>query len=156
MKKIHARLLGLALAGAMLCAPMARAANDTFNINGLPFFTSVPGGFLPAFAAYFPNGLGGPTNPLTVAPPVPATLYNVPATLSASAAALPSQALVNGLTCYPNSANVGTNYWGGTGLTTSNGVPMIAGQPFAVATNNSSAVYILGANTTDTVRCVGN
>ena len=32
---------------------------------------------------------------------------------------------------------------GGTGLTTSNGVPMIAGQPFAVATNNSSAVSIL-------------
>jgi hypothetical protein len=66
MKTIHPRLGALALAAALLCAPLARAANDTFSVNGLPFLTSVPGGYLPAFAAYFPNGLGT-TTPLSVA-----------------------------------------------------------------------------------------
>jgi hypothetical protein len=63
MKIIHA----LAVAAALLRAPLARAANDTFSVNGLPFYTAVPGGYLPAVAAYFPNGLGSPAAPLSVA-----------------------------------------------------------------------------------------
>ncbi len=137
---------------ALVLASPSIAANDVVYINGLPLFVStINSGAVQAVAVYTPANA-----PLSVATPVPTTLNNVPATLSTSAAALPSQALVNGLTCYPSSANTGTNYWGGTGLTTSNGVPMLPGKPFAVATNNANVVYILGTNTTDTVRCVGN
>jgi len=95
--------------------------------------------------------------PLPVASANPGALYNVPATLATTAAALPGQALVNGVVCYPGAANAGTNYWGGVGLTASNGVPMIAGKPFAPpGITNANEVYILGTNTSDTVRCVGN
>jgi hypothetical protein len=46
----------------------------------------VPGGYLPAFAAYFPNGLGQPTNPLSVAGKTSTTTATI-VTLSAATSA---------------------------------------------------------------------
>ncbi|HEY8098914.1 MAG TPA: hypothetical protein VIE65_22855 [Methylobacter sp.] len=79
MHKHSLAVLALVLA---LCAP-ARAANDSFVINGLPFITAVPGGYLPAFAAYFPNGLGT-TTPMSVANGFPPTNSPVTGTFGAS------------------------------------------------------------------------
>ncbi len=56
-----------ALAGALSLALMALpadAANDAFAVNGAALSATAAGGYLPAFAAYFPNGLGTTANPL--------------------------------------------------------------------------------------------
>jgi len=51
-----------ALALALMSAP-AYAANDVFTVNGASIAATAPGGYLPAVAAYFPNGLFSSSNP---------------------------------------------------------------------------------------------
>jgi hypothetical protein len=51
-----------ALALALTTAP-AFAASDAFTFNGAPIFAQAAGGYLPAMAAYFPNGLFSAANP---------------------------------------------------------------------------------------------
>lgn len=77
-------------------------------------------------------------------------------TVTTSAASLPNQALVSGVVVKALSANLATVYVGPTGLTTANGYPLAAGEAISFAVANADAIYVLGANTTDTVAFGGS
>lgn len=82
-------------------------------------------------------------------------------TLTASVAALPSHAYVNGVTCSAGTANTATIFVGGSGVNTTvgtggTGYPLGPGQSIAYAVNNSNLLYIIDTNTSDTLACTGN
>jgi hypothetical protein len=86
----------------------------------------------------------------------PAAIYSAAQTASLSAAALPSQALVNGVILTANAANTGTIYIGPAGVSTSTGYPLAAGQSLSYAVQNLSAISMIGVNTTDVLNFTGN
>jgi hypothetical protein len=86
----------------------------------------------------------------------PVTISAGQQTLTASAAALPSQALTNGVVLTALATNNGTVYVGPSGVTSSTGYPLNAGQSVAYAVTNQSAIFIIGTNTTDKVAFTGN
>jgi hypothetical protein len=96
------------------------------------------------------------SNPLTTGSAVPSAIIANSQTVTTSAAALPSNALTNGVVLTAGSANAGTVYVGPAGVTTSTGYPLVAGQSISYAVSNTSAIYVLGVNTTDTVKFTGN
>lgn len=85
-----------------------------------------------------------------------ATIYSGQQTATASAAALPSQALANGIVVTAKIANTGTIYIGPSGVTSSTGYPLVAGQSISYAVANVSSIYILDSVTTDGVAFTGN
>ncbi|MBB4199026.1 hypothetical protein CCR94_08035 [Rhodoblastus sphagnicola] len=106
------------------------------------------------------NKLGASSNPMNVQGAIssanPSTVFAFRQTATLSAAALPSQVVVNGVVCTALSANTGTIYVGGVGVTTSTGYPLVAGQSISYAATNASAIYMIGTNTTDVLACTGN
>lgn len=124
-------------------------------------------------SAQFPTTLGAKTgaNSLSVVPasdgfpvqvPSPATAgatISFRQTATASAAALPTNTLTNGMFCGVMGTNTGIIYVGGSGVTTSNGFPLAVGGPFSgiqLGGNNSNLSYIIGSNLTNVLVCVGN
>ncbi len=77
-------------------------------------------------------------------------------TSTASAVALPSNALTNGIVCTAASTNTGTAYLGGSGETTSTGYPLAAGYSISYGVNNSNLVYLIGSDTSKVIACTGN
>lgn len=100
------------------------------------------------------------SNPLPVtgsfSAAVPSTIISGQQTLTTSAAALPSNTLQNGATLLALPTNTGTVYFGPSGVTISTGTPLTAGQSVSLAISNTSAIYIIGTNTTDKVAFTGN
>lgn len=125
--KTQARLGALALALlALLCAPIARAANDSFTVNGLPFITSVPGGYLSAFAAYFPNGLGTSINPFWI---------------TGSIGSTSSAAITNPSGCSISMTSATTAYGAGQLVANSATAGSVANSSFAIA-NAAGGAFI--------------
>ncbi len=93
---------------------------------------------------------------VNVATTQPSTIASGQQTTTTSAAALPSQALVNGIVITAASANTGTVYVGPSGVTSSTGYPLAAGQSISYAVANLSAISIVGTNATDVVAFTGN
>ena len=89
-------------------------------------------------------------------PSNPATAYSGQQTLTLSAAALPSQALVNGIVLTAKTSNTGTVYVGPAGVTTATGYPLIGGQSISYGVTNLNALYVIGTNTSDVVTFTGN
>ena len=85
-----------------------------------------------------------------------AAIYSGQQTCAASAAALPSQTLANGVVVTAKSTNTGTVYVGPLGVTSSTGYPLAAGQSISYAVANLSSVYIVDSVTTDAVAFTGN
>jgi hypothetical protein len=74
-----------------------------------------------------------------------------------------SEIAVEAILIFADSLNTGTIYVGGTGVTSSNGIPLTAGQELPIYTDRShgatadidmSTVYINGDNTGDKVRII--
>jgi hypothetical protein len=102
------------------------------------------------------GGLGTSGAPLNTQPANPSTIYSNQQTATTTAAALPSQALTNGVVLTAGSSNTGTIYIGPSGVTTSTGYPLAAGQSVSYAVSNLNAIYMIGANTTDVLAFTGN
>lgn len=86
----------------------------------------------------------------------PSSIYSAAQTSSLSGAALPSQALVNGVILTANAVNTGAIYIGPAGVTAANGYPLAAGQSVSYAVQNLSAISMIGVNTTDVLNFTGN
>lgn len=87
---------------------------------------------------------------------LPAAPYAGQQATTASAAALPSQALVNGIVVTAMAANSGTVTVGATGVTSASGYQLSAGQSISFAVANANSVFIIGQNTTDRIMFAGN
>ena len=74
----------------------------------------------------------------------PTTIYSAQQTVTASAVALTSQALSNGLVIKAKSSNAGTVYVGPSTLTTANGYALAPGESISYGVTNASAVWIVG------------
>ena len=97
------------------------------------------------------------TNPLFVAPATaPSAIYSGQQTATTSAAALPSQAFVNGVILKSIVGNTGTIYIGPSTVTTSHGYPLTAGEAISYSIANSSTIYMIGTNATDKLAITGN
>lgn len=115
----------------------AQAVSDAY-----PLPTKVAGG-----SAANPNGN-------------PSTIYADQQVVTASAAALTAQALVNGIAITAKSTNTGKVFVGGAAVTTTddgtgNGYPLSAGQSVTLSVSNASAIYIVGT-LNDIIYLVGN
>jgi hypothetical protein len=83
-------------------------------------------------------------------------IYSGQQTATTSAAALPSQAFVNGVILKSIVGNTGTIYIGPSTVTTSNGYPLTAGEAISYSIANSSTIYMIGTNATDKLAITGN
>ena len=72
------------------------------------------------------------------------------------AVVLPTQALVNGVVIKALSTNVSAIYLGPSGVTTATGYPLFAGESISYGVTNLNAIYLIGANTTDSIAYTGN
>jgi len=86
----------------------------------------------------------------------PSAIYSGQQTATTSAAALPSQAFVNGVILKSIVGNTGTIYIGPSTVTTSNGYPLTAGEAISYSIANSSTIYMIGTNATDKLAITGN
>jgi len=101
---------------------------------------SNPAGAIPSWQAAVPGGV--------------ATTFRQ--TTTTSAAALASHAFSSGFTVKALSTNAAIVYVGGSGVTSSTGYPLSAGDSISYTLANSGSVYIVGGNTTDVVAVTGN
>lgn len=102
---------------------------------------------------------GSPIDTSTPVPTVdanPTTIASGQQTATASAVALPAQALVNGVVLKSLSTNTGTVYVGPSGVTAATGYPLGPGEAISYAVTDRSAVFIIGSNITDIVAFTGN
>lgn len=86
----------------------------------------------------------------------PATIYTAQQTATSSAVALASQALVNGVVVTALSTNTNTVYVGPSGVTSSTGYPLIAGQSISFGVTNTDAIYIIAPTGSPVVSVAGN
>ena len=86
----------------------------------------------------------------------PSTIYSYQQIATTSAVALPSQALVNGITLTALGTNTQSIYVGPSGVTTSTGFPLSPGQSSSYAVTNLNAIYMIGQNTADVLAFTGN
>jgi hypothetical protein len=98
----------------------------------------------------------GVTNAVAITAINPSTIYSGQQATTTSAAALPSQALVNGVIIKAKTTNTAVVYVGPSGVTTSTGYPLAAGEAISYGVTNLSTIYIIGANTSDGVSFTGN
>lgn len=98
-----------------------------------------------------PVGPSG-TNPNTN----PATVYTAQQTATSSAVALASQALVNGAVVTALTTNTVTVYVGPSGVTSSTGYPLTAGQSISFGVTNTNAIYIIAPTGSPVVAVAGN
>ena len=85
----------------------------------------------------------------------PTTIYSAQQTVTASATALSSQALSNGIVIKARSTNTGTTYVGPSSLTTANGYALLPGESISYGVTNANAVWIVGT-ASDVVYVTGN
>jgi hypothetical protein len=120
---------------------------------------------------HFQNPDNETVTPVSASAPLPTTLAGGSAsnpnanpsgpftgqqTVATTAAALPNQALVNGVAVQALSTNTQTVYVGGSGVTSTTGYPLAAGQAISFAVANADSVYVLGQNATDVVAFAGS
>jgi hypothetical protein len=98
----------------------------------------------------------GVTNAVAITAINPSTIYSGQQATTTSAAALPSQALVNGVIIKAKTTNTAVVYVGPSGVTASTGYPLAAGEAISYGATNLSTIYIIGANTSDGVSFTGN
>jgi hypothetical protein len=149
--------LNMAIIAALLAMAIpASAANDTVTVNGATYTnTGVQQGFPPPVTVYFPNGMFGPTNPVTVIPnnqpvgtanftgPAPVTVTTSPTLLVAARTGAPGIGRVGvGVIC------AATVALGGSGVTFAGAPQLPVGNSITLYT--TAAVYAIatGASTT--------
>jgi hypothetical protein len=86
----------------------------------------------------------------------PSLIYSGQLTLSTSAAALPNHALMQTLTITAGNTNTGKVFIGPSGVTSSTGYVLSAGGSVSLTVSNSNVIYVLGANTSDTISWIAN
>jgi hypothetical protein len=91
---------------------------------------------------------------------IAASIYSDQQVVTASAAALTAQALVNGLTLRAKATNTGSVFVGPAGVNATdtgsgNGFALLPGAAISLAVSNASAVYIIGT-ASDIVYVIGN
>lgn len=88
---------------------------------------------------------------------LPTTIYSAQQTVTGAAAALASSgSLVNGVIVKAGSTNANPVYVGPSGVTSSTGYRLNAGEAISYAVANASGVYIIGTAGTDVVYVTGN
>ena len=121
---------------------------------------AVTGAFWPASQAVTLSALpalsAGSATIGTVLGPLPASPITGQKTLATSAAALPANSLVNGLTVTAFATNSANCWIGAAGVTATSGYPLAPGQSMSFAVANASGVFVLGANGTDKIAFAGN
>jgi hypothetical protein len=111
----------------------------------------------PATGATFPvSGSVSVTGTVNTAASNPSAIYSGQQTCNITVAALPAQALVNGVVVKALKTNTATVYLGGSAVTTSTGYPLAAGEAISYAVANLSDVYLICQNATDVVAITGN
>ena len=156
-RMLRSKRLVCALSLALALPSPSRAANDNFTVNGSAIGSLAPGGYLPGFAAYFPNGLFSASSPAYVQGSVSATLpgftpggsfatVTAPSGSSSAATALPAGTVVvffnNGTV--PASINLGGS---GVAATASNNiVPANGALALTVASNTYFAAWGIGGS----------
>lgn len=96
------------------------------------------------------------SNPIGSLAPTTNPVVSAQQTCTASAVALPNTTYSNGFIITALSANTGTAYLGGSGVTTGTGYPLLAGQSMAYNAANSNQAYLICSNTTDIIAITGN
>jgi hypothetical protein len=94
----------------------------------------------------------------------PAVPFSGKYTLTASAAAIsggtwnPSAptSMTNGIVCKALSTNTGTIYIGGSGVSSSNGYALAAGEAISFGPTSTANIYAVDSVTTDVLVCVGS
>lgn len=99
-------------------------------------------------------------NPAAATPQWPAaipggTVAGFQQTVTASAAALTTQAFSSSFTIKAFSTNTGVTYVGGAGVTAATGFPLAAGQSVVLNLASTASVYIIGT-ASDKVAVIGN
>lgn len=140
--QFRVRLAGVISAGSLTLTTITSSAPDTSIVTvGIDPAQPLPPGT---------NIVG------TVLGPLPASPITGQQTLATTAAALPANALQNGLIVTALPANTGTVYVGAAGVTAGSGYPLSAGQSMSFAIANASGIAIIGTNATDKVAFAGN
>lgn len=85
-----------------------------------------------------------------------AAVYSAQQVMTASSVCATAHAMLNGIIVKALPANTGTVYVGPSGVTTSTGFPLAAGEPVAYAVPNASAVCLLSTVAGDVVALTGN
>lgn len=94
---------------------------------------------------------------VTVSPAeLPAALVNNQQTVTASAAALPSGTLTQGVILESLSSNTVSVFVGGAGVTTSTGYELQPGASVGIAVNNTDAIYVVCATGSPVVTWIGS
>jgi hypothetical protein len=86
----------------------------------------------------------------------PSLIYSGQVTVTTSAAALPNYALTRTIQITAASTNSGKVYIGASGVTSSTGYVLSAGGSVSLTVSNSNVIYVLGANTSDTISWIAN
>jgi hypothetical protein len=82
---------------------------------------------------------------LKVQTPIPAGVVAGQVAVTTSAAALPADALANGIVVKASASNTATIWIGGSNVTTTaNGYPLAPGEAMSFAVANASAIYLIG------------
>jgi hypothetical protein len=136
---------GAALALALSSAAQAVPVTAIGNLSGS---STAPVDPTNGVAVYCTTGCGAAN---------PSTVYSNQQTVTTSAAALPTKALVNGIVITAPSTNSATIYVGPSGVTTSTGYQLVPGTSISYGVSNLNAIYIISAaSTTDTISFTGN
>ena len=94
--------------------------------------------------------------PLPVKTPLPATILAGQKAVTATAAALATNTLVNGLCIEALSTNLISVFIGPSGVTTSTGLELAAGATYCPSVSNSNAIYVIASTTGASVSWSGN
>jgi hypothetical protein len=140
--QFRVRLAGVISGGSVTITTITSSAPDTSIVTvGLDPAQPLPAGT---------NAIG------TVLGPLPTSPITGQQTLATTAAALPANALQNGLIVTALVANTGTVYVGASGVTTTTGYPLSAGQSISFAVASASGISIIGSVAGDKIAFAGN
>ena len=131
-----------------------------------PFYPVVGGVAVSATNGVFVNPATGATFPISGSVSIigavntiasnPTSIYATQQVCAITAAALPTLALANGVVVKALKSNAGTVYVGASGVTTSTGYPLVAGESISYAVTNLSAIYLICQNNSDSIAVTGN
>lgn len=112
-----------------------------------------PAGTMPSQAIYCDDGTG---HAALCGTPTANPITSQQQTVTTSAAALPNQAYPNGFVIRALQSNAGVIYYGGSGVTTSTGTPLYAGDSVSIPATNSNLAYVVGDTAGDKISISGN
>ena len=131
-----------------------------------PFYPVVGGAAVSATNGVFVNPATGATFPVSGSVSIsgivntvasnPTSIYATQQVCAITAAALPTQGLANGVVVKALKSNAGTVYVGASGVSTSTGYPLVAGESISYAVTNLSAIYLICQNNSDSIAVTGN